>query len=171
MQLPEKSPAAQMMGEMILAALEQNPLVMSAALPLKIFPLLFNRYQGGQSFGNHVDNAIRHGAGTPHRIRTDWSATLFFSSPEEYDGGELVIEDTYGVHSVNATAVAASRVAESIRPNRSRQSRRALGASRRANRRLGIYHSAGADLAGRVGRFYDPRRQRVESIRQFDGDF
>jgi PKHD-type hydroxylase len=104
MQLPENSPAAQTMGEMILAALEQNPLFMSAALPSKVFPPLFNRYAGGQSFGNHVDNAIRHVGGTPHRVRTDLSATLFFSAPEEYDGGELVVEDTYGVHSVKLPA-------------------------------------------------------------------
>jgi PKHD-type hydroxylase len=89
---------------MILAALENNPLFMAAALPLKVFPPLFNRYQEGQSFGNHVDNAIRQVTGTPHRVRTDLSATLFFSNPDEYDGGELVIEDTYGVHSVKLPA-------------------------------------------------------------------
>jgi PKHD-type hydroxylase len=77
---------------------------MSAALPLKVFPPLFNRYQNGQSFGNHVDNAIRQVAGTPHRVRTDLSATLFFSNPDEYEGGELVVEDTYGVHSVKLPA-------------------------------------------------------------------
>ena len=69
-----------------------------------MFPPLFNRYQGGQSFGNHVDNAIRQVAGTAHRIRTDLSATLFFAEPDEYDGGELVVEDTYGVHSVKLPA-------------------------------------------------------------------
>ena len=78
------------LGDMILAALQRNPLFVSAALPLRVFPPLFNRYRGGQSFGNHVDNAIRQVAGTPHRIRTDLSATLFFAEPEEYDGGELV---------------------------------------------------------------------------------
>jgi PKHD-type hydroxylase len=77
---------------------------MSAALPLKVFPPLFNRYEGGQSFGNHVDNAVRQVTGTPHRVRTDLSATLFFSQPDEYDGGELVVEDTYGVHSVKLPA-------------------------------------------------------------------
>jgi PKHD-type hydroxylase len=104
LQLPENHPAAQAMGEMILSALEQSPLFMSFALPLKVFPPLFNRYEGGQSFGNHVDNAIRQVTGTPHRIRTDLSATLFLTAPEDYDGGELVIEDIYGVHSVKLPA-------------------------------------------------------------------
>jgi PKHD-type hydroxylase len=103
-QLAEDHPLAQKMGEMILAALERNPLFMSAALPLKVFPPLFNRYESGHSFGNHVDNAIRQVTGTPHRIRTDLSATLFLTNPEDYDGGELVIEDTFGVHSVKLPA-------------------------------------------------------------------
>lgn len=100
MQLPEGSPAAREIGEMILAALGKNPLFLAAALPLRIFPPLFNRYTGGQSFGTHVDNAIRQVPGTPHRIRTDLSATLFFAAPDEYDGGELCVEDTYGVQRV-----------------------------------------------------------------------
>lgn len=100
MQIPEGSPAAKELGDMILGALSKNLLFLSAALPLKIFPPLFNRYAGGQSFGTHVDNAIRQVPGTPVRIRTDLSATLFFAGPEEYDGGELCIEDTYGVQSV-----------------------------------------------------------------------
>lgn len=104
LQLPENHPVAKAMGEMILAALERSPLFISFALPLKVFPPLFNRYEGGQSFGNHVDNAIRQVMGTPHRIRTDLSATLFLTAPEDYDGGELVIEDTYGVHSVKLPA-------------------------------------------------------------------
>ncbi len=99
-QLPEDSAAARQLGEMILQALSNNPLFISAALPAKVFPPLFNRYTGGQSFGTHVDNAIRQVTGTSHRIRTDLSATLFFSNPEDYDGGDLVVEDTYGVHSV-----------------------------------------------------------------------
>ncbi len=69
-----------------------------------MFPPLFNRYQVGQAFGTHVDNAIRQVTGTPHRIRTDLSATLFFSAPDEYDGGELVVEDTYGTHSIKLPA-------------------------------------------------------------------
>lgn len=99
-QIPEDHPAAQRLGQMIVAALSQNPLFISAALPLRVFPPLFNRYSGGQSFGTHVDNAIRQITGTPHRIRTDLSATLFFAGPEEYDGGELCVEDTYGVQAV-----------------------------------------------------------------------
>ena len=104
MQLPEDSPAARRLGDMILRALEQNALFISAALPLRVFPPLFNRYQGGQKFGTHVDNAIRQVTGTPHRIRTDLSATLFLCEPDEYDGGELVIEDTYGTHNVKLPA-------------------------------------------------------------------
>jgi PKHD-type hydroxylase len=104
MQLPEDHEHAKTLGDTIIAALERNSLFMAAALPLKVFPPLFNRYQKGQSFGNHVDNAIRQVTGTPHRVRTDLSATLFFSNPDEYDGGELVVEDTYGVHSVKLPA-------------------------------------------------------------------
>ena len=104
LQLPENHPLAREMGETILIALERNPLFVSAALPFKVFPPLFNRYEGGHSFGNHVDNAIRQISGTPHRIRTDLSATLFLTNPEDYDGGELVIEDTYGVHAVKLPA-------------------------------------------------------------------
>src|SRR5690349_8674324 len=104
MQLPENSPAARQLGETILTALGQNALFVSAALPARVFPPLFNRYQGGQSFGTHVDNAIRQVSGTGHRIRTDLSATLFLSAPGEYDGGELIVEDTYGVHSVKLPA-------------------------------------------------------------------
>lgn len=96
MQIPEGHPAARELGDMILQALGKNPLFVAAALPLRVFPPLFNRYTGGQSFGTHVDNAIRQVPGSPVRIRTDLSATLFFAGPEEYDGGELVVEDTYG---------------------------------------------------------------------------
>jgi PKHD-type hydroxylase len=103
-QLAEGSPAARQLGEMILNALGQNALFISAALPRHVFPPLFNRYQGGQSFGTHVDNAIRQVPGTGHRIRTDLSATLFLAHPDEYDGGELVVEDTYGTHSVKLPA-------------------------------------------------------------------
>src|SRR5215468_2337123 len=104
MQLPEGHPVAAELGEMILQALGANALFISAALPSRVFPPLFNRYSGGQSFGTHVDNAIRQVTGTGHRIRTDLSATLFFASPDEYDGGELVVEDTYGVHKVKLPA-------------------------------------------------------------------
>ena len=104
LQLPEDHPVARELGEMILVALQQSALFASAALPLRVFPPLFNRYHGGQSFGSHVDNAIRQIAGTPLRIRTDLSATLFLAKPDEYDGGELIVEDTYGVHSVKLPA-------------------------------------------------------------------
>jgi PKHD-type hydroxylase len=99
-QLPLNHPAARQVGEMILQSLGRNPLFMSAALPLHILPPMFNRYSGGQTFGTHVDGAIRAVPGTSHRIRTDLSATLFFAPPEEYDGGELCVEDAYGVKSV-----------------------------------------------------------------------
>jgi PKHD-type hydroxylase len=97
-QLPEGSPAARAVGDAIQDALAQNPRFFSAALPLKVFPPLFNRYAGGDAFGPHVDNAIRLLRGTDFRIRSDLSATLFLAEPDTYDGGELCIEDTYGVH-------------------------------------------------------------------------
>jgi PKHD-type hydroxylase len=103
-QLPEDSPAARRLGEMVLTALGANPLFISAALPERVFPPLFNRYAGGQSFGTHVDNAIRQTPVTGQRIRTDLSATLFLAHPDEYDGGELIVEDTYGSHSVKLPA-------------------------------------------------------------------
>ena len=104
LQLPEDSPVARSLGDQIVGALQQNALFAAAALPLRVFPPLFNRYEGGQSFGTHVDNAVRQVPGTPHRIRTDLSATLFLNAPDEYDGGELQVEDTYGVHSVKLPA-------------------------------------------------------------------
>ena len=104
MQLPEGSPVAKELGATILDALGKHPLFISAALPARVFPPLFNRYSGGQSFGTHVDNAIRQVPGTNYRIRTDLSATLFFSAPDEYDGGELTVEDSYGVHQVKLPA-------------------------------------------------------------------
>ena len=104
LQLPENHPAARELGGMVLDALGNNPLFISAALPAQVFPPLFNRYQGGQSFGTHIDNAIRQVTGSRHRIRTDLSATLFFTGPDEYDGGDLVVEDTYGTHRVKLPA-------------------------------------------------------------------
>jgi PKHD-type hydroxylase len=103
-QVPEGHPAAVELGDLVLGALERNPLFISAALPLKVFPPLFNRYAGGQAFGNHVDNAIRQVPNRPQRIRTDLSATLFLAGPEEYDGGELIVDDAYGAHSVKLPA-------------------------------------------------------------------
>jgi PKHD-type hydroxylase len=103
-QIPESDPVAKQVGELILQALGANPKFRSAALPLRVFPPLFNRYAGGQTFGTHVDNAIRTHGATGSRIRTDLSCTLFFSEPEEYDGGELVVEDSYGEKSVKLPA-------------------------------------------------------------------
>ena len=104
LQLPQDSETARVLGDAVLQALAQSPLFMSAALPLKIFPPLFNCYQGGQSFGIHVDNAIRQVPGTPVKVRTDLSMTLFLAEPDEYDGGELVIEDTYGAQRIKLPA-------------------------------------------------------------------
>jgi PKHD-type hydroxylase len=103
-QIPATHPVAKQVGELLLRALSQNPLFISAALPLHILPPLFNRYTGGQQFGTHVDGSIRQIPGTNHHIRTDLSCTFFFAGPEEYDGGELVIEDTYGSKSVKLPA-------------------------------------------------------------------
>ena len=100
LQLPENHPVGRQIGEVILGALSRNALFVSAALPLRVFPPLFNCYRGGQAFGNHVDNAIRQAKANGATIRTDLSATLFLTEPDEYDGGELMVEDTYGVHSV-----------------------------------------------------------------------
>lgn len=104
LQLPELCAQAQLLGERIIEALQGNLLFMSAALPKKIYPPLFNLYEGGGNFGIHVDNAIRPVTGTAERIRTDLSATLFLADPASYDGGELVIEDTYGAHSIKLPA-------------------------------------------------------------------
>ncbi len=104
LQLPEESEAARELGGLILGKLEGNPLFLSAALPARVYPPLFNRYAAGMGFGNHVDNAIRTLPGQAARIRTDLSATLFLSGPEDYDGGELLVEDTFGVHSVKLPA-------------------------------------------------------------------
>ena len=103
-QLGENDPAARELGEMIVSALGVNPLFLAAALPAKVFPPLFNRYEGGESFGTHIDNAVRQVTGTPVRVRTDLSATLFFSEPGEYDGGELVIEEYSGSHEIKLPA-------------------------------------------------------------------
>jgi PKHD-type hydroxylase len=102
-QIPADHPAAREVGGVILRALGANPLFMSAALPLHILPPMFNRYTGGQQFGTHVDGSVRQLPGG-QRIRTDLSCTLFFAGPGEYDGGELVIEDTYGAKSVKLNA-------------------------------------------------------------------
>lgn len=103
-QLAEDDPLANRLGAIILQALERNPLFVSAALPLHVFPPLFNRYAGGQSFGVHVDNAIRQPLHSPQRVRTDLSATLFLSDPDDYDGGELIIETAFGAQAVKLAA-------------------------------------------------------------------
>ena len=103
-QLPEDCAAAREAGGIILDALGRSALFVAAALPLKVFPPLFNRYAGGQDFGLHVDTAIRIKRGSDFRIRSDLSATLFLADPEIYDGGELVIEDQFGPQSVKLPA-------------------------------------------------------------------
>lgn len=104
LQLPDSDPAARELGDLVLASLESNALFLSAALPRAVFPPLFNRYGVGMDFGNHVDNAIRSLPGSPLRLRTDISATLFLGEPDTYDGGELIVEDTYGIHEVKLPA-------------------------------------------------------------------
>src|ERR1700743_2234845 len=103
-QIPEGAPVAREVGDLVLAGLARSPLFMSAALPLRVFPPMFNSYSGGQTFGTHVDTALRQLATTGQRIRTDLSATLFLTPPEEYDGGELIVEDNYGAQSVKLPA-------------------------------------------------------------------
>lgn len=104
LQLAQDHPLAREIGELMLQRLWQNPLFMSAALPHKVFPPLFNCYRGGGSFDLHIDNAIRQVPNSPERVRTDLSSTLFFSDPEDYDGGELVIQDTFGTQRVKLPA-------------------------------------------------------------------
>ena len=104
-QLPETDPVAKELGALILDALSKDSTFFAAALPRRIYPPLFNRYRGGQSFGSHIDNAVRYDrAAGMQPVRTDISATLFLSAPEDYDGGELVIEDTYGTQRVKLPA-------------------------------------------------------------------
>jgi PKHD-type hydroxylase len=103
LQVPENAPQAKELGELILRALGRNPIFNAAALPFKVFPPLFNRYDEGMRFDAHVDNAIRY-TQSGARIRTDVSTTLFLSEPEEYDGGELVIQDTFGEQRVKLAA-------------------------------------------------------------------
>ncbi|MBR7889759.1 Fe2+-dependent dioxygenase [Marinomonas sp. A79] len=103
-QLTQDDPLAIKLGDYILQTLGQREDFMSSALPAKIFPPMFNRYQGGGAFGFHVDNAIRQVPNTPVKIRTDLSMTIFFSDPDEYEGGELVIEDTFGQQKIKLPA-------------------------------------------------------------------
>lgn len=103
-QLPVDSPTARELGARLISALTANTLFVSAAIPLKIFPPLFNRYGAGHAFGIHVDNAIRGDRLSGQRIRTDLSVTLFLSEPDDYEGGELIVEDYYGSHRVKLPA-------------------------------------------------------------------
>lgn len=103
-QLDEDDPVARQLGGLILQRLSDNPLFMSAALPKRIYPPLFNRYGAGEGFGYHIDNAIRGIKGVRERVRTDLSATLFLAEPDSYDGGELVIRDTFGERQVKLPA-------------------------------------------------------------------
>ncbi len=104
MQLPEESSSAEAARKIVLQALSRNALFFSAVLPKKIFPPLFNQYRDGMDFGAHIDNGVRTHALSGNHVRTDVSSTLFIAPPESYDGGELVIEDTYGVQSVKLAA-------------------------------------------------------------------
>lgn len=103
-QLPENSPLGRELGRVVLQALARHPLFHSAALPLHFVPPLFNRYEGGEHYGLHVDGSVRSVPGSGEQLRTDLSCTLFLCEPEDYDGGELEVVDTYGVHEVKLPA-------------------------------------------------------------------
>ena len=103
-QLPPNSEISRQIRRAVIKALVANPLFVSAAIPKQIFPPLFNRYGIGQHFGVHVDNAVRGDPLSGARIRTDLSVTLFLSEPDEYDGGELIVEDYYGSHQIKLPA-------------------------------------------------------------------
>jgi PKHD-type hydroxylase len=104
LQIAEGSPTARRLGDIVLAALERHPAFISATLPNRVYPPMFNRYETGMAFGDHIDNAVRMIPGSAARLRTDVSLTLFLSEPADYDGGELLIEDRYGVQSVKLPA-------------------------------------------------------------------
>ena len=104
LQLPEDAPQTKEAGQIILDALGKSPLFIAAALPLKVFPPLFNSYAGGQAFGVHVDNAVRVQGGTGFRVRSDLSITVFLEDPQSYDGGELTVETNFGVQQVKLPA-------------------------------------------------------------------
>ena len=104
LQLAEDSTQARELGAIVMRALDRSAIFVSASLPRHVSPPMFNKYEAGMTFGAHVDNAIRQIGLSPARMRTDIAATLFLSKPDEYDGGELLIEDTYGAHSVKLPA-------------------------------------------------------------------
>lgn len=107
-QLPENGPLAQKLGQIVLDSLKKNVLFFSAALPLRLVPPLFNRYEGGEHYGMHVDGSVRYAPNAAFpgglALRTDLSCTLFLCEPEDYDGGELIVADTYGEHEVKLPA-------------------------------------------------------------------
>ena len=103
-QLAENTPLAMELGQIVLEALARNPLFFSAALPLRTCPPMFNSYSGGGTYGNHVDGSMRRMTPNGQWLRTDVSSTLFLTDPDEYEGGELVVEDTYGTHEVKLPA-------------------------------------------------------------------
>jgi len=104
LQFSTESPDYPAFSQTIITALEKNPLFVSAALPKHILPPMFNRYAGGHTYGNHIDNAVQTDRRNGERILTDISVTVFLSEPEDYDGGELIVEDTYGSHEVKLPA-------------------------------------------------------------------
>ncbi|WP_266182921.1 Fe2+-dependent dioxygenase [Dyella humicola] len=104
LQLAEETPMTRELGDIVLGVLERHPLFISAALPHRVYPPMFNRYEGGMHFGSHVDGSVRLVPGSKEKIRTDLSATLFLADPQSYDGGELQIEDVYGTQSVKLAA-------------------------------------------------------------------
>jgi PKHD-type hydroxylase len=104
LQLPADSPIGQQLSARVSAALQRHPLFMSAALPARILPPRFNRYEGGGTYGNHIDSAIHLDPYRQNRVRTDVSTTLFLSEPDEYEGGELIVDDSYGAHEVKLPA-------------------------------------------------------------------
>jgi PKHD-type hydroxylase len=103
-QLPEHSPVGRELGQVILASLARNLVFFSAALPLRFVPPLFNRYEGGENYGLHIDGSVRSVPGTEGQMRTDLSCTLFLCDPDDYDGGDLEVVDTYGTHEVKLPA-------------------------------------------------------------------
>jgi PKHD-type hydroxylase len=103
-QVPEGHPVGRRLGNIILEELDKNESFIGAALPMRVLPPLFNRYTEGRSYGGHIDGAVRPIAGTPFRVRTDLSATLFLADPSEYDGGELVIGEGHDEKSVKLPA-------------------------------------------------------------------
>jgi PKHD-type hydroxylase len=104
LQIGPESAEGRDLGMIVLRALERSQLFMSAALPARVFPPLFNRYDTGMAFGTHIDNAVRQIPGTASRLRTDLSATIFLSDPDSYDGGKLIVKDTYGEHALKPAA-------------------------------------------------------------------